>query len=138
MAKPGSNAAAAIANGIDLSAMKTASVPLSEKDAAEARKKAELKLHMRCTGCGERIGTGFEFTRFIPQRGPEGVMVGKMTVAACNGAGAEGTCDFASEARDGATVVRIVEYVWLDADAPPVEMAEETSSEREGSPAEDG
>jgi hypothetical protein len=70
MAKPGSSAAAAIAGGVDLGAVKAAQASIPPEKAADVQRKAELSKKMRCAGCGERIGTGFRFHKFTAIRDP--------------------------------------------------------------------
>jgi hypothetical protein len=122
MAKPGSSAAAAIAGGVDLGAVKAAQASIPPEKAADVQRKAELSKKMRCAGCGERIGTGFRFHKFTAIRDPDSgqVIAGHAIVAACNGHGAGGTCDFAEHARRAAQVVEVVEFAWLD--EPPEEL----------------
>lgn len=132
MAKPGSDRARSIAQtGVDLSKLK----PLSEEAQAQALVEAEMKLHMRCAGCQQRIGVGFRFVALEAVPGPNGKPeVVKMTMGACSGIAG---CDFASKARKGATAVEMVEFVWLDADGEPAE--EEPGRHEHGiDPAEPG
>lgn len=82
---------------------------------AKGRHQAELKLGMRCAGCEERIGVGLEFTRIdvVMVKGKPTIDVQKL--ACCNGADG---CKFAEEARGAADAMTMVEYVWLNGDAP--------------------
>lgn len=127
MAKPGSKGARSIAQtGVDLSKLKA----LSPEVEAQALVEAETKLGMRCTGCGQRIGMGFKFSALEAIPGENGKPeVVRMSMSACEGI--EG-CDFAEQARKGATCVEMVEFVWLDSDGEPEEQA------AEGTPAVDG
>lgn len=113
MAKPGSNHARRIAqNGsVDLSR-----AGMSDAQAWAAQAKVELMQGKRCSGCGKRIGLGFEFTS-IDVTNPEPVI----RLAACT----RHDCDFAERAREGATYMEAVEIVWFDdagIDAPAVEL----------------
>lgn len=116
MAKPGRDARAEMrrlaAGAVDLGAQVEVPATLADK----VRKEAEGQLGLRCSGCGERIGVGLKFTRIDVLRGPDGhPVVDVAKLAACNGAGG---CDFAEKARNGAHLVEMVEYVWLQGDAP--------------------
>lgn len=112
MAKPGQGAADEMAR---LAAMsrRAADIPVAAPAEVVARimPRAEGQLGMRCGGCEQRIGVGFQFTRIevVMQEGKPTVDVTKLS--ACNG---ENGCDFAMEARAGATVMEMVEFVWLD------------------------
>lgn len=112
MAKPGSDAAR------DLSRMARQAHDLGDRkipeEVAEALCAAEeVRTGMRCAGCGERIGVGFRFTRVEALIHPKThePMAASMIVGACNGAAG---CDFADEARSGASAAEMVEYLWLD------------------------
>jgi hypothetical protein len=76
---------------------------------------AEGKLGMRCTGCQQRIGVGFKFTRIDVTLHEGRPTVDVQYLSACNGADG---CDFAQKARSGADVIEMVEFVWLHGDAP--------------------
>lgn len=107
MAKPGSNAARRLsARGVDLQA-----AGMTDEELAAARVMIETKLGMRCNGCGERITVGFRFTSVAPRDTQAPVM----QLVACS----REECGFAEQARDGATVVEAVEFVWLDESNPP-------------------
>lgn len=108
----------------DLSRMSRSAADLSrtavpEKLRKRALESAEAELGMRCRGCGQRITTGFEFTALEPVMDSGGVKVITLKLSACNG---DNGCDFAQQAREGATAVEMVEFVWLTEDpAPPAE-----------------
>lgn len=108
MAKPGSHDARRVANGagVDLSA-----AAMSDDQAREEQKKIELLLGFRCAGCEQRIRAGFEFTSLDPRDPQKPVM----KLAAC----ARDDCDFAERAREGATVVRMIDLAWLDENPEP-------------------
>lgn len=114
MAKPGSDAAR------ELAGMARRAADLGGGDVPEAlvpqlAVKAEGQLGMRCSGCGERIGVGLKFTRidYVMSEGKPTVDVSYL--AACNGADG---CNFANEARAGADVMEMIEFVWLHGDPP--------------------
>lgn len=88
-------------------------VPASIEE--EGRRQAELRLGMRCAGCGERIGVGLKFTRVdvVMSEGKPAIDV--QVLAACNGANG---CDYATKAQEGADVMEMVEFVWLHGGAP--------------------
>lgn len=116
MAKPGSAEAARLSGlsrtATDLSKAQTVPAAVAEK----VLESTERRLGLRCAGCGERIrGPGFLFTRIdavMSEGKPSGDVV---RLSACSGSD---DCDFAMRARDGATVMELVEYVWLD-ELPP-------------------
>jgi hypothetical protein len=114
MAKPGRQAREEMARLAAMSRQAAEiAVPVPEQLAAGLRRQAEGQLGMRCSGCGERIGVGFQFTRIDVE-----VVEGRPTVdvtrlSACNGANG---CEFAMQAREGAMVMEMVEFVWLDGD----------------------
>lgn len=97
--------------GVDL-----ARAALSDGEARDAQEMLELRMGMRCGGCGRRIGLGFKFASLDP-RATEPVL----KLSACNRL----DCDFAESARDGATVMEMVEFAWLDVngiDAPATKL----------------
>lgn len=102
MAKPGSNGARRIAatGSVDLSR-----AAMSEEQAARAQEMAEVALGARCKGCGRRIGLGFHFTSIDPR--DERPVI---ELAACT----REDCDFAEQAKDGATFCKAVEFAWFD------------------------
>lgn len=129
MAKPGQQAAAEMAR---LAAMSRQAADLASGEApAELREKLipqiEGQLGLRCQGCGERIGVGFKFTR-VGLSIEDGKPVADVTyLAACNG---DAGCDFAARAREAATVVEMVEFVWLDEEEPsPADALRERAAE---------
>lgn len=74
--------------------------------------KAETQLGLRCGGCFERITIGFLFRSIEVATGDDGKpLIDVAKISACNGANG---CDFADQARQGATLVEMVEYAWLD------------------------
>lgn len=102
MAKPGSAAARQITGkGLDLSG-----AAMSDEKAAELQERLELRMGMRCRGCLRRIGIGIKF-RSVDVRDAERPVI---SMAACNRV----DCDFAEQAREGATCMEMVEFVWLD------------------------
>jgi hypothetical protein len=113
MAKPGQGARDEMAR---LAAMSREAADLSSGPAPpelveRLRPQIEGQLGMRCAGCGERIGVGFKFTQVGVS-----IVEGKPTadvayLSACNG---DSGCNFAAEAREHATAVEMVEFVWLD------------------------
>lgn len=113
MAKAGSNDARRIANGHGAADLTLAG--LSDAQAQEFQEAIELKNGWRCSGCGRRIGVGFQFTSVAP-RDPEAPMV---RLSACS----RDDCGFAEKCRDGATVMELVEFVWLDENGPDAPAA---------------
>lgn len=112
MARPGSNDARRIANGARHADLSLAA--LSDEQARDLQEEIELRNGWRCSGCGRRIKVGFQFTSVDP-RDADAPMV---RLSACS----RDDCGFAEQCRDGATVMELVEFVWLDAngpDAPP-------------------
>lgn len=110
MAKPGSPEARKLA-AMARSAADLGGGELSGDVAARLLEQAEGQLGMRCGGCNRRITVGFQFTRIaaIVEGGKPTMDVVKLS--ACNG---DEGCDFAMQAREGATVMEMVEFVWLD------------------------
>lgn len=127
MAKPGSNEARELTS-MARQAHDLSDVTIPDRVVAELVKAEELKRGMRCAGCGRRIGVGFKFTRVEVDAHPQTrePISYAIQVGACNGDAPEGepACDFAGEARKGATAVELVEYVWLDTGERPVSSDE--------------
>ena len=101
--------ASATKGGVDLAAL---------KDEDKIRVEAEKRLGYRCAGCDERIGVGLKFVRLDvspPPAGETRPQVEHAIIFACNGANG---CDYAEKARGGADMVEMIEYVWLQGDAP--------------------
>lgn len=90
---------------------------LSAEQAAGAQREYEVRQGMRCAGCGRRIGVGFRFVKLEVVSTPQGIGVGQLLLGACNGS--EG-CDFAELARQQASMMELVEFVWLDGGDAPV------------------
>lgn len=105
MAKAGSREARQISRGQvpDLGLAR-----MSDDQAREMQEVYELKLGMRCSGCGRRIGVGIQFTAIAPRS--ERMPVIRM--AACR----REDCDFMEQAKDGAAAMQVVQFVWLDTD----------------------
>lgn len=98
----------AAGRGVDLSR-----VGLSDQEAREAQEMIEHQLLVRCDGCGRRIELGFRFTS-IDVRASHPML----QLAACTRA----DCDFALKCREGATLLEVIEFAWLDENgvgAPP-------------------
>jgi hypothetical protein len=141
MARPGDRAGASrdVMRGMAQKAHDL-QAPVPEAMQEKVRVGAEKQLGMRCGGCGRRIGVGLQFTRIDVVRGQGGVpQADVMKLSACNGADG---CDFAEEARKGADVIEMIEYVWLNGEEPvgtgslegDVEAAERAAGD--GGPAE--
>lgn len=102
MAKPGTNAARALASGaVDLGLR-----GMSDEQAAQVQEMIEARTGLRCMGCGRRIGLGFHFLSIDP-RDPDRAII---RLAACT----REECDFAEKCRGGATAFEAVEYAWCD------------------------
>lgn len=132
MAKPGSNGARQIAaRGVDLAARK-ARASMTEEEAAGVQEAIEERLGARCDGCGRRIAIGFRFTSLNP-RSERPVL----NLSACT----REDCGFAELAREGATFMEAVEFVWLDdagKDARPAPAIVEVAKRREAALASRG
>jgi predicted metal-binding protein len=119
MARPGQKKTAAqIAGGVDLSKSK-----MTDEQARDAQEQMELRSGMRCGGCGRRITMGYQFTSLAPRA----VEAPVIRLSAC----AREDCDYAMVLRDGATVMEMVEYAWLDElgnDAPPAKAVVEAQA----------
>lgn len=118
MAKPGRQAKEEMAR---LAAMSRNAADLGGGSVPEALRErllaqAEGQLGMRCAGCGERITVGFKFTQVDVQVVDGNPVIDGAVLSACNGAGG---CDFANKARENASCMEMIEFVWLD--APPAE-----------------
>lgn len=103
--------AAGIHEGVALRAPDT---PLIGDDAAKVRKIAELQAGMRCVGCGERVTIGIRFTQFKPVLREGRPFVERHSVTACS----RKDCSYASETAPLADVMEMVEFAWLDEQAP--------------------
>lgn len=134
MAKPGSDKARELTQ-MARQAHDLSDVKIPESVVEEMVKAEELKRAMRCAGCGRRIGVGFKFTRVEVDVHPQTrePISYAIQIGACNGDAPEGEdpCDFAGEARKGATAVELVEYVWLDAGERPVSIHEPSIADLE-------
>lgn len=112
MAKPGQDAREEQAR---LAAMSRQAaeieLPAPRAVAVEIQREAEGQLGMRCSGCHQRIGVGFRFVRIDVVMSEGRPTVDVTQFAACNGVNG---CEFAMVAREGATAMEMVEFVWLD------------------------
>jgi hypothetical protein len=115
MAKPGSAAARAIAGGAKVLERRS---EMPETLAAQAQRAAETHKGMRCDGCGLRISGGIRFTRFMPEMVDGKPTVTNFVVHACN------ACDYANDARQGAHVAEMIEFVWFDENGDVIEPEE--------------
>jgi hypothetical protein len=78
---------------------------LTAQEAREVQEQLEHALGARCNGCGKRIGLGFKFVSVDPRH-----QTPVAEVYACT----REDCGFAELARDGATFMEMLEFVWLD------------------------
>lgn len=121
MARQGQKKTAAqIAGGVDLSKSK-----LTDEQVRQAQETMELRAGMRCGGCGRRITMGYQFTSLAPRDAAAPVI----RLSAC----AREDCEYAMVLRDGATVMEMVEFAWLDelgADAPPAKAVVEAKARK--------
>ena len=116
-----------MARAVDLT-----SAGMSDEEALRAQEMIELQLGMRCGGCGRRIAVGLQFMQ-VAVRSQSPVM----KLSAC----ARGDCDFAEHAKDGATSMQVIEYVWLDeagANAPATPLVTPTAPVNTGRASEIG
>lgn len=79
---------------------------MSDEQAWREQAKFEMAMGMRCHGCGRRVLIGAQFVQ-IDVTDPERPAVHR---TACT----RDDCDFAEQARDGATAMKMIEYAWLD------------------------
>lgn len=96
---------------VDLGRRKTLAT-MTDDEARRVQEMLEHKLLARCNGCGRRITIGFKFTSIDPRQEKPVVQL-----AACT----REDCDFAERCRDGAVLMEMVEFAWIDengADAP--------------------
>lgn len=117
MAKPGTDAARELTDMARGATIVGNDIPDSIK--APILAQLEGKLGFRCGGCHRRIRIGIQFTKIDVKIGVDGTP--QAAVARLSACSAE-DCDFAREAMEGATVMEMVEYQWLD--VPPGHPAE--------------
>lgn len=122
------SAAAMVGEAVDLGPR---AAPVLGPDRENALKVAELRAGKRCHGCGERVRAGFELTVFTADAVGTETAARAVTVVACDGGDG---CQYALEAAKTATVMRMVEYVWLDEEraARPSEPREPEGSKMRG------
>lgn len=113
-------AGVALGGAVDLEKLKD--TPLEEligEMADEAQRAAEHTLGLRCWGCNERIGKGWEVIRVVVVDSPEGPQARKASVYACT----RKECEFVFEAMQGATAMRKIEWMFLD-EGPGLALAQ--------------
>jgi hypothetical protein len=99
---------------------------ITDQEAREVQEMLEHTLGGRCNGCGRRIGVGIKFTSVDP-RDERPVA----QLSACS----RDDCGYAELCRDGATLMEMVEFVWLDEmglDAPPMIAVEKRNAVSRG------
>lgn len=94
---------------VDLSKVAQPSVPLVGAAADAAIQQFEVKVGMRCVGCGERVQKGWEFCKVTPIMQGNQPTLQVQSVVACD----REECDFAEEAAKVSRARRRVEWEWL-------------------------
>jgi hypothetical protein len=95
--------------GVNGRAVDLSRVGLSDDEARRTQEMLEHRLGMRCDGCGRRIQIGFKFASIDPRHQSP-----VLNLSTCT----RDDCGYAEQCREGATVMEMVEFAWLDENGP--------------------